>query len=196
VYEIVARCEPHCDKDPHETSTRIRFVLCVLCCVCLVCETVIVLCYWIANFSVDSNLVWSTETKDWHQRFLANVQIELHNWWKCVGTKIPINVLYPLLSFSLFTHSLTHSPSLSLLLSQSSQSSQIVFKHRERNIHLSVHYTTLHYTYTHKLRECNEIWLFNWILLDQRSKSFETICQILDTKWLKSANKYNNNCTL
>jgi hypothetical protein len=39
--------------------------------------------------------------KDWHQRFLEDVQRNLHNWWKCVGTKIPINVLYPL-SFSIF----------------------------------------------------------------------------------------------
>jgi hypothetical protein len=37
-----------------------------------------------------------TEMKDWHQRFLENVQRNLHNWWECVGTKIPINVLYPL----------------------------------------------------------------------------------------------------
>jgi hypothetical protein len=63
------------------------------------------------NFRVDILDSWhihtihnthiSTETKDWLQRFQETVQRNLHNWWKCVGTKIPINVLYPLSSQSL-----------------------------------------------------------------------------------------------
>jgi hypothetical protein len=65
---------------------------------------------WIWHFHSHFDFLWtytqSTEIKDWHQRFLKIAQRNLHNWWECVGTKIPINVLYPLslpLSISIFS---------------------------------------------------------------------------------------------
>jgi hypothetical protein len=39
--------------------------------------------------------VESTETKDWRPRFQLIVLLFFENWWKCVGRKIPTNVLYP-----------------------------------------------------------------------------------------------------
>jgi hypothetical protein len=114
VYEIVAQCEPHKDKDVFDVGVRIRSVLCAL--YCVVCWDVremterVYVSFTHPLIHISPSLwflIWThltphtlhtytTEMKDWHQRFLENVQRNLHNWWKCVGTKIPINVLYPL----------------------------------------------------------------------------------------------------
>jgi hypothetical protein len=61
-------------------------------------------------------IVWLfelTEIKDWHQRFHKIVLQFFEKWWKCVGRKIPINVLYPFIWF--YFHSFYQFKSITLL---------------------------------------------------------------------------------
>jgi hypothetical protein len=115
----------------------------------------------------------NTETKDWHQRFLVNVQRNLHNWWKCVGTKIPINVLYPL--------------SLSIFFSMSIFSNCVFVLICELHTHTHTHTQKLNESFS--LSHTLFCFLLIVVFLDLKlvhttnRKSFETICEMLQ-QWI------------
>jgi hypothetical protein len=64
-------------------------LLMFLCVFCLVSEMISIL---------------KTEIKDWHQRFQMIVLHLFDNWWKCVGRKILISVLYPVILIFVIFH--------------------------------------------------------------------------------------------
>jgi serine/threonine protein kinase len=169
VYEIVAQCEPHKDNDAVDVAVRIRFIY--LCSAVLCWESV---CVRVRVSSIHTFLInthnISTEMKDWHQRFLETVQRNLHNWWKCVGTKIPINVLYPLpLSLSIFS---IFSNCVCVLICET-----------QTLIHSHIYWREVKWV---SLFHFSFSFLLIVVFLDLKHtnwKNFETICAMLQQQW-------------
>jgi hypothetical protein len=106
VYEIVAQREPHTDVDPLEIGVLIRYAV-------WNCQiqfiSIITVIYHEYRQICFKNIL---EMNAWHQKFLQIVQRNFENWWKCVGKKNLINVLYPFLLFLVYVFFSAHKSSL------------------------------------------------------------------------------------